>query len=195
MGSNIFGLVVVLINEKKASVKAKIAGILFVAFIITISVLIYLYRDLFRNLGSLGYLGVLLICFVCNATVLAPAPSLAVVISAALSLNPMLAAFAGAVGTTLGETVGYAAGYMGKKIIDIESNKMAGWVKKYGAPVIFIFALLPLPLFDIVGLASGYLRIKFLKFFLSCFFGKFIKMSVYALGAGYFEKIILQGGS
>jgi membrane protein YqaA with SNARE-associated domain len=146
-------------------------------------------------LGCFGYFGVFIICFICNATILAPAPSLAVVLTASLSLPPLLVAFAGAAGTTLGESVGYSADYMGKKIVDVETNKMASWVKKYGTPVVFLFALLPLPLFDIIGLASGYLRIKFQKFFIACFLGKFIKMSVFAFGAGYFEKIIFQGGS
>jgi membrane protein YqaA with SNARE-associated domain len=168
----------------------KILSILFIFVIIAISVCIFVFREKIQHLGSIGYLGVLLICFVCNATVLAPAPSLAVVVSAALALNPVLVALAGAIGTTLGEAVGYAAGYMGKNIIDFENNKLARGVKKYGALAIFLFALLPLPLFDIVGVAAGYLRIRVYQFFIACFLGKFIKMLVYALGANHFVKYI-----
>jgi membrane protein YqaA with SNARE-associated domain len=68
-------------------------------------------------LGGFGYAGIFLLCFICNATVLAPAPSLAVVVSASLALNPLFVALSGAAGTTFGETVGYAGGIFTNKYI------------------------------------------------------------------------------
>ena len=168
----------------------KILSVIFISIIIAISVCIFVFRDRVQQFGNFGYIGVFVLCFICNATVIAPAPSLAVVVSAALVLNPMLVALFGSFGTTLGEAFGYLAGYTGKNIIDIENNKMSKWVKKYGVPVIFIFALLPLPLFDIIGVTSGYLRIRLYKFLTACLLGKFIKMTFYALGAGFFVKYI-----
>jgi membrane protein YqaA with SNARE-associated domain len=168
----------------------KIVSILFIVVIVTISISIYVYRDKIQALGNLGYLGVCLLCFICNATILAPAPSLAVVVSMALVLNPIIVAIAGAIGSSLGEIVGYASGYMGKNIVGIENNKLAKWVQKYGFPVIFIFALLPLPLFDVIGLASGYMKIKLYQFIIACFAGKFIKMLVYSIGANYFAQYL-----
>jgi len=175
--------------DKILKMGKKILSILFILSIAVISVCIYIFRDKIQQFGNFGYIGVFILCFICNATVLAPAPSLAVVVSMALVLNPMLVALFGSLGTTFGEVFGYSAGYMGKNIIDFENKKMVKfleWLKKYGVPVIFIFALLPLPLFDVIGVISGYLKIRFYKFFIACFLGKFIKMTVYALSAGYF---------
>jgi membrane protein YqaA with SNARE-associated domain len=176
--------------EGKSKLRAKILSISFIVTIIAITVCIFVFRDKVQQLGAVGYIGVFILCFICNATVFAPAPSLTVIVSAALALNPLFVALFGSLGTTLGESVGYSAGYMGKNIVDVENNKMARWVKKCGAPVIFIFALLPLPFFDIIGVAAGYLRIKVYQFLIACFLGKFIKMAVYALSAGYFVKYI-----
>lgn len=175
-------------HNKKLS--ARIISFLLIFVIIAISVYIFIFREKIQGLGSLGYIGVFVLCFICNATVLIPAPSLIVVISAALTYNPIFVALAGALGTTLGETVGYCSGYLGKNIVDFENNKIAGWVKKYGIPIIFVFAVIPIPLFDIIGVASGYLRIKYYKFFVVCFIGKFIKMAIYAVGANHFVKYI-----
>jgi uncharacterized membrane protein YdjX (TVP38/TMEM64 family) len=49
---------------------------------------------------------------------------------------------------------------------------------------------MPLPLFDIIGIASGYLRINLYKFLIACFSGKFIKMVIYAFGANHFVKYV-----
>jgi membrane protein YqaA with SNARE-associated domain len=179
-------------NEHKIlpTVGKKFLSILFIIGVLAISIMIYIYKDKVQTLGNFGYLGVILLCFICNATILAPAPSLVVVVSMALVMNPMIVAISGAIGSTLGETVGYYSGYVGKNIIDFDNNKLASWVKKYGTPVVFIFAVIPLPLFDIIGLASGYLRIKLYKFFIACFAGKLIKMLVYSIGANYFAQYL-----
>jgi membrane protein YqaA with SNARE-associated domain len=177
-------------NISKVKLSTRILSVFFVLVIIAISVCIFVFREKIQHLGNIGYLGVLFLCFVCNATILAPAPSLAVIISSALTYNPIFVALVGATGTTLGEAVGYYSGYLGKNIVDFKNNKIASLVKKYGAPIIFVFALMPLPLFDIIGIASGYLRIKFYKFYIACFVGKFVKMAIYAVGANHFVKYI-----
>jgi membrane protein YqaA with SNARE-associated domain len=154
---------------------------------ISISILIFINKSTIQQLGAFGYIGVFLLCFICNATVLLPAPSLLVVVSAATALNPILVALAGALGTTLGEMVGYFSGYAGGNVVEKKDNKYISLLIKYGLPVVFIFALIPMPLFDISGVASGYLRIKWYKFLIACFLGKSIKMLIYALGADYFK--------
>lgn len=161
-------------------------SILLVLGILIISALIFIHRDFVASLGSVGYVGVVIVCFICNATVFAPAPSLVVVVAAAVALNPVLVALCGALGTSLGECVGYGMGVLGKRVVDFDTNRIAAWVKKYGIVPIFVFAFLPLPLFDVVGVAAGYLKIRFVPFFVSCFLGKLGKMLVYAMFADYF---------
>lgn len=115
-------------------------------------------------------------------------------------MNPVLVAFFGALGATLGELVGYLAGRMSTDI----SPKLKTFLDKVASKIhndailVFILAVLPLPLFDLVGIYSGGTRMNILKFFLACFLGKFIKMLVYTRiyeildwlkGKGYFIKM------
>ena len=74
------------------------------------SVAIFLMRDQLQNVDEIGYLGLFLLCFLSNATVLLPAPSLMIAASCALILNPLLVAAVAALGSSLGELVGYAFG-------------------------------------------------------------------------------------
>jgi membrane protein YqaA with SNARE-associated domain len=57
-------------------------------------------------------------------------------------------------------------------------------VKRRGALVIFIFALLPNPAFDVAGAAAGVVRYPFWKFLLMLFLGKTVKGWIIAF-AGY----------
>jgi len=172
------------------SVARKILSILFILTIVALSVLIFVNREKIQHIGNYGLLGVFALCFICNATVLAPAPSLIVIVTVATFMNPILVAFCGAIGTTLGELTGYLSGKAGRNIGKIEIGRLGKAVQKYGSPVIFCFALLPLPLFDIIGVASGFLGIKWYKFVIPCFLGKLIKMLCFAYGSFYFQEIL-----
>jgi len=172
------------------SLAKKIFSILFILTIVALSVVIFINREKIQQIGNYGLLGVFGLCFICNATVLAPAPSLIVIVTAATFLNPMLVALCGALGTTLGELTGYLSGKAGRNIGKIEIGRLGKAVQKYGTPVIFCFALFPLPLFDIIGVASGFLGIKWHKFIIPCFLGKLIKMLCFAYGSFYFQEIL-----
>lgn len=159
----------------------KILEILLVVVIITVSVLIFLFRNKIENISNVGYLGLFALCFLANSTVLLPAPSLMIAASCALIMNPVLVAVMAAAGSTLGEYVGYAFGSVTKDL----SPKFQRLLDKLTAKVhngtilVFILAVLPLPLFDVVGIYSGGTKMKLWKFTLVCFLGKFIKMLVY----------------
>ncbi|MDR1421985.1 MAG: VTT domain-containing protein [Coriobacteriales bacterium] len=160
------------------------ANIAFIVLIVAGSVLAYVFQDRLTYFEGLGYFGVLTLCFLCNATVFAPAPSLAVVMSAATFLNPVAVALMGAAGSTLGETMGYLAGMAGRNVKQIETPKnkvlckLIDLLKGGRQRVIFTMAAIPLPLFDIVGFASGYLKVSFWRFITLCFLGKLLKISV-----------------
>ena len=159
----------------------KILEIILVVCIVGLSVTIFLLRDRLQNISDVSYLGLFLLCFLANATVLLPAPSLMIAASCALIMNPLLVAIVAAVGSTLGELTGYAFGTAAKDL----SPKLQKLLEKAAdkihnqALLVFIFAVLPLPLFDVVGVYSGGTKMNLLKFFGVCFAGKFIKMLVY----------------
>ena len=159
----------------------KIAEILLVAGIVALSVAICLFRDRIQAVGSLGYIGLFLLCFLANATVFLPAPSLMLAASAALVMNPWLVALVASLGSALGEFVGYVFGSATKDL----SPKFRNLLEKLRQKVpnetvlVFILALLPLPLFDVVGVYAGGTKMHLVRFFAACFVGKCIKMLVY----------------
>ena len=164
------------------SLYKKIISFVFVIAIIAISILLFCRRDILIYDDAYGYFGVLVLCFLCNATVFAPAPSLAVAVTAAQTLQPIPVIILGAIGITLGEMVGYFSGKAGRNFSEKEWRIM-GWVDKYGAGTIFLLALLPLPLFDLAGVSSGFCKMKWSKFTIACFLGKLLKMTVYVYGS------------
>ena len=159
----------------------KILEILFVIIIVALSVVIFLMRDKIGQVSDISYLGLFLLCFVANSTVLLPAPSLMIAASCALIMNPFLVALSAALGSTLGEFVGYAFGTITKDL----SPKFQKFLDKLASKVhnqtvlVFILALLPLPFFDIVGIYSGGTKMNLIRFSAACFIGKFIKLLVY----------------
>jgi len=181
------------INESPftgTSLTKKILSVLFILLIAGLSIVIYINRDKIQHIGNYGLIGVFGFCFICNATVLAPAPSLVVIVTAASFMNPLLVALCGALGTTLGELTGYLSGKAGRNFGTMEIGRLGKAVQKYGSPVIFCFALFPLPLFDIIGVSSGFLGIKLHKFIIPCFLGKLIKMLCFAYCSFYIREIL-----
>ena len=159
----------------------KALEILLIINIVGLSIVIFIFRDRIQSVSNVSYLGLFLLCFLANSTVLLPAPSLMIAASCALIMDSLLVAIFATLGSTLGEFVGYAFGTVSKDL----STKFQKVIDKFATKIhnqtllVFIFAVLPLPLFDIVGIYSGGARMNLLKFFLVCFAGKFIKMLVY----------------
>lgn len=159
----------------------KIVEIVLVFLIITLSIAIFCTRDKIENVSNLSYLGIYLVCFLANSTVLLPAPSLMIAASCALIMNPFLVAVFAALGSSTGEFVGYAFGTFTKDLSErfsIIVSKIASKVHSQTL-LVFILAVLPLPLFDFVGIYSGGTKMNLLKFFVACFIGKFIKTLFY----------------
>lgn len=159
----------------------KIIEILLFVLIIVLSILIFINKDRLENISSTSYLGLMGLCFLANSTILLPAPSLMIAASCALILNPWLVALFAALGSSLGEFVGYAFGSISKEI----SPRLQALLDKFLAKIknknilVFILALLPLPLFDVVGIYSGGTKMNPVKFFVACYIGKFIKLIIY----------------
>lgn len=159
----------------------RVLEIIVVVFIIGLSITIFLFKDRIRNVSDISYLGLFLLCFLANATVLLPSPSLMIAASCALIMNPLMVAVVAAAGSTLGEFTGYAFGTVANDLSPKLRNVLEKFTLKIHnqALLVFIFAVLPLPLFDIVGIYSGGTKMNPFKFFVVCFAGKFIKTLVY----------------
>jgi membrane protein YqaA with SNARE-associated domain len=154
---------------------------------VLVTIIITIYHDELANYATYGYLGIFVACVAANSTVLLPAPSSGIVFAFGNVYPPFWVAVAGGLGATTGELVGYFAGWSGRRIVDRseKAQRVKEWVKRYGELTIFIFAFLPLPLFDLVGGISGALRLNLFRFLIPTILGKILKMMTYAYaGAG-----------
>ena len=169
------------IKEKNKPVTT-LLRILALLVVVGITVGAYLLRNQLGKFAAFGYPGVFLIVLISYATILVPVPGLAIVFAMSGVLNPLGLALAAAAGATLGELSGYLAGYSGRAVIENwkRYGKITAWVRKYGGPAILVLAAIPNPFFDLVGIASGVLKIPMHKFILWVLPGQIIKMLLIA---------------
>jgi membrane protein YqaA with SNARE-associated domain len=146
---------------------------------LTISVLVFLYRERVAEFASYGYLGLFFVSVVGNATVLLPVPSLAATFITGSILNPLLVGIVSGAGMAIGELSGYLAGYGGGAIIEVKDQgryqRLENWMRRYGALTIFVLSIIPNPFFDLAGIAAGALHYPVWRFLLVCFLGKTVK--------------------
>jgi len=145
--------------------------------VLGISVTIYALRDRFADYGALGYPGIFLVSLLGNATIILPAPSLALVFAMGSALPPILVGLSAGVGEALGELTGYAAGFGGRSVIENLDlyERLAAWMQRAGGITIFVLSVFPNPFFDLAGIAAGTLRYPLWRFLLACWLGKTIK--------------------
>ena len=152
------------------------------------------YPGKIEEFKNLGYLGVFLICVVSNATVILPVPGIFLFLPLLTVLNPVLMGLVGATGGTIGEVTGYIAGYSGRAIVPSGPlyDRVEGWMKRWGAWVIFIFATVPFLFVDIAGMVAGVLRFPLWKFLLVVWVGKSLKYVVLLLLGAWGWEVVLR---
>lgn len=160
---------------------------------LTLSIGLFLFRDYFRNFQSLGLLGIFLINFVSSATFFVSGPAFLTVIAGGSIYHPLLVAFIGSLGASIGDMVSYFFGYSGRSLAVHRLKKKLWFVvledvfKAYGTIFIFVFAVIPNPFFDAVGLFAGVLGMNYSKFFILMLTGRFARFIILALiGAKYY---------
>ncbi|GAB4398674.1 MAG: VTT domain-containing protein [Anaerolineales bacterium] len=174
-------------SKKANSTVTTILRVLAVLAVIGITVYVYRIREQVEQFAQYGYFGAFLIMIIANATVILPAPGVAVVFGMGSVLNPLGVALAAGVGGALGELTGYLAGYGGQAAVENTQvyNRILPWVQKYGAWVILVLSAIPNPFFDIAGIAAGISKIPIWKFMLACWVGQTIKMAMFAFAGAY----------
>ncbi len=163
-----------------------------VVLAVAVSLAIALFHDELARLGRYGYPGVFLVSLLGNATVIFPAPSLAVVFGMGGVLNPLLVGLVAGVGEALGELTGYLAGYGGQAVIEDWEvyHRLERWMQRNGSATILTLSAIPNPIFDLAGIAAGALRFPLTQFLLSCWAGKTIKTIAFAfIGAQFLSTL------
>ncbi|MBN1231219.1 MAG: VTT domain-containing protein [Anaerolineales bacterium] len=164
-----------------------------IAILIVIGLTVFIFtlsEAQIDNISGYGYIGIAVITFLAYATVLIPAPGLAVVFTMGARFDPLWIGVAAGLGGALGELSGYLAGYSGQAVIENMNvyQKMVGWMKIYGYWVVLGLALIPNPVFDVTGMTAGVLKMPVWKFLLMVWIGVTLKMIFMAyLGSGLFN--------
>lgn len=163
--------------------------------IIVLFVLIWKNRESLKELAGLGYIGIFIINFVSNATVIFPVPGAATVFLGGAVWNPIIVGFISGLGAALGELFGYFLGYGGRGALHTVEKKNS-WIKKLetryrdsGFMITFFFSALPIPVFDFIGILAGAMNYPVWKFFTAALLGRVLRNIIFAWSG---EKI-LQG--
>jgi uncharacterized membrane protein YdjX (TVP38/TMEM64 family) len=164
-----------------------ILRLLALAAVVGITAYIYSIRERAEEFAALGYPGIFLIALMANATVLLPAPGIAVIYAMGSIFNPLWVGLSAGAGGAIGELTGYLAGFSGQAVIERADiyERIAPWIEKYGGWAIRVLAAIPNPFFDIAGVAAGAAKMPMWRFLLFCFFGQIIKMAMFAYAGKY----------
>lgn len=156
--------------------------------VIGISFYIYSIRDRVEEFEPFGYAGIFLIALLANATVLLPAPGVAIIYAMGAVFNPLWVGLAAGTGGALGELSGYLVGFSGQAVAERSDmyDRIKPWVDNYGGWTILVLSAIPNPFFDIAGIAAGVAKMPLRTFLLFTWIGQIIKMTLFAL-AGYYS--------
>lgn len=139
----------------------------------------FYFRDQLVHLGSFGIFGIFLINLISSITLFFPAPAIATVVAGGFLYNPLVVAVVAALGSAVGDFVGYLLGKSGKEVL---LKKNSFWYNifretfhKFGAIFIIFFSFIPNPIFDAVGLVAGLFSYSPRKFFFYVFIGRLLR--------------------
>ena len=129
--------------------------------------------------GQWGYVGAFFISLISSATIILPAPGIAVVVAMGGALDPIVLGTVAGVGSAFGELSGYIAGATGSALIPesqrIHVKRLQMLTRKYGALLLLVLAAIPFPLFDLAGIVAGALKMRVVWFLSAVAIGKSIK--------------------
>lgn len=166
----------------KTNLRKKLTSAFFALLVAALGAMPYLlFKDRIQSMAGLGYAGLFAACLLTNASVCLPASGIAFTVAASTALNPLLCAVLGGLGSATGEVVGYALGYFGRNTVtdsQLFARAEAG-IRRYGYLAVLAFSFLPLPVFDLIGIAAGTAKLSLARFYPVCCLGKILKMLLY----------------
>lgn len=174
-------------EKQKTSFSTNLLRVLALLAVIGITVYIYSIRDRVEEFEQFGYAGIFLIALMANATVLLPAPGVAIIYAMGAVFNPLWVGLAAGTGGALGELSGFLAGFSGQAVVEKTGiyNRFHPWVDKYGGWAILVLSAVPNPFFDVAGIAAGIAKMPLKTFLIFTWVGQIIKMTLFAVAGHY----------
>lgn len=174
-------------KPSRSKFQMNVLRILALLSVIGITVYIYMIRDRVDDFAAFGYPGIFVIALLANATILLPAPGVAIIYAMGAVFNPFGVGLAAGTGGALGELSGYLAGFSGQAVIERTDvyDRIKPWVSKYGGWAIMVLSAIPNPFFDVAGIAAGMAKMPVRTFLFFIWIGQLIKMTLFALAGKY----------
>ncbi|MBI4310359.1 MAG: VTT domain-containing protein [Chloroflexi bacterium] len=164
-------------REKKGRLTGRLLRRLALVAVLIVSVAALLLQSRLGDPETAGYPALFLISLLGNASIILPVPAFLAICYGGATLSPVLAGMAGGLGQALGETTGYVAGFSGSDLAQRSRlyKRVKPWMDRCGWLVVLAFALIPLPLFDVVGLIAGATRMPLWQFLVVTIVGKTLR--------------------
>lgn len=164
--------------DKNRNVVFRLGLISFVIAFMIVGLSLWLTDNL--QIEQVGYGGVWVVSFIAAGSIILPVPGPAAVCFAAapdLGLNPLAIGLVSASAEALGEMTGYIAGLSGRSLLERHKYypKVHSLVRRRGGIILFFGAIIPNPLFDVIGIAAGSIGYPIKKFLVVVFVAKAIK--------------------
>jgi membrane protein YqaA with SNARE-associated domain len=160
-------------------------------FSIALPILLFIFRDFFKDAQSLGLLGIFIINLTSNLSPF-PEPGFISVFAGGIIYNPILVAIVASFGASIGDLLFFVIGYSSRHLSIERLRKkilfqvLEDYFKKYGGYILFFAALLPNPFFDAFGLIGGVFGFSPIRFFLIMTVGRFLRFLLVAGIGTYF---------
>jgi uncharacterized membrane protein YdjX (TVP38/TMEM64 family) len=179
-------------KPRRSKLQINVLRILALLAVIGITIYIYSIRDHVKDFAAFGYPGIFFIALLANATILLPAPGVAIIYAMGAIFNPFGVGLAAGTGGAIGELSGYLAGFSGQAVIERTDiyERIKPWVKKYGGWSILVLSAIPNPFFDLAGIAAGMAKMPVRTFVFFIWIGQLIKMTMFALAGKYSIQLI-----
>jgi membrane protein YqaA with SNARE-associated domain len=166
-----------------------VASVVVIVLITLVSFWLALNPQWVMGFGTWGYVGAFVISLIASATIILPAPGIAVIIAMGTALDPVMLGIVAGIGSAFGELSGYLAGASGRALIPnsrrAQFEQLHRLTDRYGALLLFGLSAIPFPLFDFAGIIAGMLKIRIVTFVATVAAGKSIKyIIIIMLGTG-----------
>jgi uncharacterized membrane protein YdjX (TVP38/TMEM64 family) len=176
--------------------KRRLIGAAILLGVAGLTYLLIINRRHIQEFAALGYPGIFLVAMLSSATVLVPGPGLMITTAMGAVFNPFWVAIAAGTGAGLGEITGYLVGFSGRELVDKTPwhDRVDGWIKKYGLWIILVMAVIPNPIFDLVGYSAGVAKLPVWKFLVATCIGNILKMMFFSFGGAGVIRMFAIGG-
>ncbi len=152
--------------------------------ILALSVYVAIVRPTLEEFEGYGYAGIFLIQFLSTSSIAFPAPGFAAVVAFGALFDPFWTGIAAGLGGAAGEAVAYLAGYAGSDLLGRNRFKWVGrlqpLLRRHGFIVFLLLTAIPNPIFDVVGVAGGFLRYPLKSYMVAVTIGSLVKNFMYA---------------